>query len=174
MPLLVCFSKEIRDNILVTDPNNRSYFTKEQCQLVSGEPNNPGDQDTYEQLMTIEDKEFEFWTKNNLTPPFVEECGMGKWEDLKEDYFNRKREEKKNGIDKIRTAYEKAYAKLTKEQVKAYVENGTLPPKLNSIVKLDTENGTLVAKKYPDVVIANMFDIAEKEFSHEYVEDVCY
>lgn len=174
MPLLVCFSKEIRDNILVTDPNNRSYFTKEQCQLVSGEPNNPGDQDSYEQLMTIEDKEFEFWTKNNLTPPFVEECGMGKWEDLKEDYFNRKREEKKNGIDKIRTAYEKAYAKLTKEQVKAYVENGTLPPKLNSIVKLDTENGTLVAKKYPDVVIANMFDIAEKEFSHEYVEDVCY
>ena len=85
-PLLVCFSKEIRDKILIDNPEDRQYFTEEQCVLTSGEPNKPSDQDTYEQLMTMEDKEIKFWTKYDLIPPFLEECGMGDWEKIKQDY----------------------------------------------------------------------------------------
>ena len=54
-PLLVCFSKDIRQSILISNPKDKPYFTEDQCVLVSGEPNKPGDQDTYEQLMTMED-----------------------------------------------------------------------------------------------------------------------
>ncbi len=82
-PLLVCFSREIRDQILITNPDDKKYFTEEQCKLSSGEPNKVSDQDTYEQLMTMEDKEYKFWINNNLVPPFFEECGMGVWEEKK-------------------------------------------------------------------------------------------
>ena len=37
-PLLVVFSPEIREDILIDDPSNRVYFTKKQCELVSGFP----------------------------------------------------------------------------------------------------------------------------------------
>ena len=96
-PLLVCFSKDIRPNILISNPKDKPYFTEEQCVLVSGEPNKPGDQDTYEQLMTMEDKEIKFWTKYNLVPPFFEECGMGKWEDTVADYYERMKKEEEDG-----------------------------------------------------------------------------
>ena len=36
----------------------------------------------------MEDKEIKFWIKNNLTPPFFEESGMGKWEEFKQNYLN--------------------------------------------------------------------------------------
>ena len=97
-PLLVCFKKEIRDKILITNPSDRRYFTEEESKLSSGEPNKPTDQDSYEKLMTMEDKEIKFWTKYNITPPFIEECGMGKWEDIVKDYEDRMTKEKELGI----------------------------------------------------------------------------
>ena len=38
--------------------------------------------------MTMEDKEIKFWTKYDLVPPFLKECGMGDWETIKQDYFD--------------------------------------------------------------------------------------
>lgn len=87
-PLLVCFNKNIREEILINNPNERKYFTDDECKLCSGQPNKESDQDTFEQLMTMEDKEIKFWIKNNLTPPFFEECGMGNWEEFKQNYLN--------------------------------------------------------------------------------------
>lgn len=70
-PLLVCFHPDIRNNILITDPENKQYFTDKQCELVSGYPNREIDQDTYEALMTPERKEMDYWTSIDEVPPFV-------------------------------------------------------------------------------------------------------
>ena len=91
-PLLVCFSPDIRPQILITNPNDRKYFTKEQCELVSGFPNKETDQDTYEQLMSLERKELEYWTSINEEPPFVKECGID-WEKIKAEFFEIKKQE---------------------------------------------------------------------------------
>lgn len=76
--LLVCFSKEIRDRIIIDVKKDRKtkefmleereFFSEEQCQLVAGEPLDEGDQDTYEALMTMEEKELKFWTSVNKLP----------------------------------------------------------------------------------------------------------
>lgn len=163
-PLLVGFSKEIRNNILISDPKDRKYFTEEQCVLISGEPNKITDQDTYEQLMTMEDKEIKFWTTYNLTPPFFEECGMGNWEEVKKDYFERMKKEKENGVDKVREAYERALNKLTNEEVDAFIEDAVIPKSIDLIVKVDPMSNNFISKKYEDVIIGTINDIIDKKY----------
>jgi len=70
-PLLVCFSAEIRDEILVTTPQDRQYFTKKELGLTSGQPFNDGDQDKLEELLTITDKELAFWKRIGVSPTFM-------------------------------------------------------------------------------------------------------
>ncbi len=70
-PLLVCFSAEIRDEILVTTPQDRQYFTKKELGLTSGQPFNDGDQDKLEELLTITDKELSFWKRIGVSPTFM-------------------------------------------------------------------------------------------------------
>ena len=70
-PLLVCFSVEIRDEILVTTPQDRQYFTKKELGLTSGQPFNDGDQDKLEELLTITDKELAFWKRIGVSPTFM-------------------------------------------------------------------------------------------------------
>lgn len=160
-PLLVCFSKEIRSQILIDNPEKRNYFTEEQCRLSSGEPNKISDQDTYEQLMTMEDKEIKFWDTYNLVPPFVEECGMGKWEDILADYHKRMDEEAKLGITEARELYYSLINEMTSEEWDKFNEEGELPDKIFEIVDLDPITGNLVSKKYPDVVIGKISEISQ-------------
>lgn len=160
-PLLVCFSKDIRDDIMITNPNDRKYFTEDQCQLVSGEPNNPSDQDTYEQLMTMEDKEIRFWTKYNLVPPFLEECGMGKWEDIVQDYEERMKREKELGIDKEKATLEEVISKLTKSEIEDFMEEGEVPAPILRVAVLDPVTFKLMSKKYPDIEIGALSDIVD-------------
>ena len=160
-PLLVCFSKEIRSDILIDNPKNRPYFTNEQCELVSGEPNKPGDQDTYEQLMTMEDKEIKFWKKYNLVPPFVEECGMGKWEDILADYDKRMEEEEKNGVAAERALYGALIEKMTAEELDAVIEDGELPSDFSKIVELDPETMDLVSRAYNNCTIGSLRDFID-------------
>jgi hypothetical protein len=160
-PLLVCFSKEIRDKILVTNPADRKVFTKEQSELVNGEPNKPGDQDTYEQLMTMEDKEIKFWsTYPEFKIPYLEECGMN-WDEIYADYLERKRKEKELGIDFIRQKYEDTISQMTDSDIEDFME-GVLPTALDSIIELQPETGNFISKQYPDVVIGSIHDIFEK------------
>ena len=160
-PLLVCFSKEIRSDILIDNPKNRPYFTNEQCELVSGEPNKSGDQDTYEQLMTMEDKEIKFWKKYNLVPPFVEECGMGKWEDILADYDRRMEEEEKNGVAAERALYSALIEKMTAEELDAVIEDGELPSDFSKIVELDPETMDLVSRAYNNCKIGSLRDFID-------------
>lgn len=161
-PLLVCFSKEIRSSILIDNPNNRPYFTTEQCELVSGEPNKASDQDTYEQLMTMEDKEIKFWKKYNLIPPFVEECGMGKWEDILTDYDRRIEEEERSGLAAEKEIYQDIIENLSADELKNAIEEGEMPSALLKIVDIDPESADFVSIKYPGKIIGHLSDIIEQ------------
>jgi hypothetical protein len=92
-PLLVCFHPDIRDKILITNPKDKMFFTEAQARLVSGYPNKPEDQDTFEALMTPERKEIEFWTSINEVPPFVKECNID-WDNLVTEFWAEKEQEK--------------------------------------------------------------------------------
>jgi hypothetical protein len=67
-PLLVVFKKEIRDSILVSDPEDRSFFTKEQSELINGQPYEEKDQDNLEDVMEITKDERVFWDNMGVSP----------------------------------------------------------------------------------------------------------
>jgi len=108
-PLLVCFNPEIRNRILLNIERvknketkisteklkERLIFTKQECELVSGMPNKESDQDSYEELMTMEDKEIKFWDMVNMVPNNMEE---EEWEEIREDYHIRMAKLKSDGI----------------------------------------------------------------------------
>ena len=165
-PLLVGFDKSIRDKILITNPKDRPYFTEEQCVLTAGQPNKPGDQDTYEQLMTMEDKEIRFWLNNDLIPPFIEECGMGTWDEIKNGYLERMANEKELGIDKDKEEYMKAINNLSRDEIIEFCEDGEMPSVISKIIDVDPVSGNFVSKKYPDVKIGSIDDILDR---YEYV-----
>lgn len=178
-PLLVCFSRDIRarinekgkevSNILISNPDNRKQFTDEECQLVSGEPYNPTDQDTYEQLMTMEDKEIRFWTSVDKIPPYIEEIGMD-WEKIKSDYFERMKQLEKEEIQLELAMYNKALESLTQDEVDEFIEEGIIPDRILDIVDEDTNSNNFVSKKY-NVVLGNIFDIIDHDFTKEDKEE---
>ena len=171
-PLLVCFSRDIRtsinekgkeiDNILITNPKDRKTFTEEECQLVAGQPYNKKDQDTYEELMTMEDKEIKFWLLVDKEPPYTKECGMD-WEEIKKDYLERMKILEQEEIKKDVEAYNKAIDALTESDVNAFLEDGVTPESILAVVDEDTNSNNFISKKH-NVVIGNIFDIIDKVF----------
>ena len=178
-PLLVCFDEKIRygvnekgktiNNILITSPKDRKEFTESESHLVAGQPYESIDQDTYEQLMTIEDKEIKFWIENNKVPPYTKECGMD-WEKIKQDYLNRQEELKKEGIREEKALYDEIIRKITKDDVDKVLEDGLLPDKLLSIIDEDVNDGNFISKKYK-IKIGNIYDIVEKDFTNGEIDD---
>lgn len=178
-PLLVCFNKNIRyrvnekgkveNNILITNPKDRKEFTKAESKLVSGQPYEITDQDTYEQLMTIEDKEIAFWLSINKEPPYTKECGMN-WEAIKQDYLDRQNELNKDGIKEEKLLYDDIIRKITQEDVNKLLNDGTLPDRLLSFIDENINNGNFISKKYK-VKIGNIFDIIDKNFDKNEVDD---
>jgi len=167
-PLLVCFGKEIRDKILIENPSDRPYFTEDQSKLTSGEPNNEGDQDTYEQLMTMEDKEIKFWKAHpEFEIPFLDECGMN-WDEIVLDYDERMEREKQLGIDHVRESVEKALSKLSSEEFDAFEEEGEVPASLKKLVNFDPVTSNFVDKTYPDIVIVTIYDVLDARYAKEH------
>ena len=134
--LLVCFSPEIRNDILITNPDDRKSFTKKQSELVSGFPNNEGDQDTYEALMTPERKEIEFWLKDGERPPFIEECGID-WEELVKNHLKTLEEEESALFQEENKKYLDALESITEDDVDALEQEGVVPKVFADIVTLD-------------------------------------
>lgn len=137
-PLLVCFSNDIREKILIQNPKDRQYFTEEQCKLVSGFPYKDIDQDTYEQLMTPERKEIEYWLSINEIPPFVNECGID-WEKLVEEYHKTVEQENNAIFQEENTKYLDALNSLTKSDIDDFNDDGTIPQSLSKIVTLGAD-----------------------------------
>lgn len=171
-PLLVCFSKEIRGRILVSNPKDRPYFTEEESRLCSGQPNKIGDQDTYDQLMTMEDKEIKFWLNHpEWDVPFLDECGM-KWDDIVKEYQDRKEKEKMLGIDKTRELVDEIFRKMSLDEYDAFIDDGEMPAKLSLIVEIDPEKGVFVDKNYKDMVIFTPSDVIDaKEYRMSMMEE---
>jgi hypothetical protein len=137
-PLLVCFSPEIRSKILITNPNDRQYFTEEDAVLVSGYPNKESDQDTYEALMTPEKKEIGYWVKINEKPPFVDECGID-WDNLVKEYLEEKKKEEDELFKQENEKYIEAINSLTNKDIELFETEGELPECITDIVTLDTD-----------------------------------
>lgn len=70
-PLLCVYKPEIREDILIDDPSDRQYFTKQQTELVSGYPLKEGGQDKFEEVMTLSEGEVVFWNKVDRDPFFM-------------------------------------------------------------------------------------------------------
>lgn len=149
-PLLVCFHPDIRDSILITNPDDRPSFTDEQCELVSGFPMRETDQDTYEQLMTLERKEIEFWLNVGEKPPFIEECGMD-WDKIVADYEALKLEEDNVLFAEENEKYLEILESLTEEDIIAFEEEGIIPKRLEDIVTLDSETMKFKFKLLPSM-----------------------
>ena len=147
-PLLVCFHPSIRNEILITNPRDRKFFTEEQSKLVSGYPNKEEDQDTYEALMTPERKEIEFWTKINEVPPFVKECGID-WDELVNKY-QKEVEEENNELFRIENEkYLEILNSITNKDVEEFENEGKLPSSISSMMTLNSDM-RLYFKKIPN------------------------
>lgn len=173
-PMLVCFDKSIRDKILITNPIDRPYFTEEECELCSGQPNKEGDQDTYEKLMTMDDKEIKFWENHpQWKIPFLEECGMA-WDEILSDYHIRMEREKELGINKVRELFENTLSEMSSEDFDKFSE-GEIPKKLAGIIELDPSTGDFVSKDYPDIIIGTINDVLDaEEYNSNMLEDAEY
>lgn len=163
-PLMVCFNKDIRGQILIDNPNNRPYFTEEQCKLVSGQPNKASDQDTYEQLMTMEDKEKKFWVENNLIPPFFEECNMGKWEEVAEEFKQKMMEEEANGVAAEKARFQEILNSLTDDELDSFVMDNEIPSSVQKLGKIDEETGDIISIKLGKK-IGNIVEIYEESIN---------
>lgn len=164
-PLLVCFSKEIRSKILIEDPKDRQYFTKEEATLVSGEPNNSGDEDKIEDILRMEDREIEFWINHpQWEPPYTKECGVD-WQALKQEYLDRKEQERQLGIDAIREKWANLIKDLEhiEEEKREKIMQGNLTKEMKEIVELDPTTNNFVSKQFKGVVIGTVYDLIPED-----------
>ena len=70
-PLLCVFKPEIREDILIENPEERQYFTKLQCELINGHPLKEDGQDKFDEVMTLSDSEVLFWNRVGRDPFFM-------------------------------------------------------------------------------------------------------
>lgn len=163
--LLVCFNPDIRNEILITDPKDIRCYDKIKAQLVSGMPKKPTDQDSLEELYTMEDKEIRFWLSvpdvleklPENVPPFLNTPElievMGTWETIKTEYLERQEILKQEHI--------KSEVELYNQILSSDVEQETIVEKL--VENFNSKNGFFYSKKY-DVKIGSLADICENSY----------
>lgn len=162
-PLLVCFNPEIRSKILldiekIKDKTTKTttevlkqrvIFTKSECELVSGMPFKDGDQDSYQELMTMEDKEIKFWDKVNKSPNYMEQ---ETWEAIRADYHIRMAKAKADGIQNEKDSLDSIFKHLEIKDLNAVVK-GTLPIDVFIIADIATDmSGNLISRKWNEVL----------------------
>jgi hypothetical protein len=81
-PLLIVFKEEIRNTLLVDNPEKRSFYTKGQCELINGIPFEPEDQDTIEDLLTVTEQEIKYWESIGLDADHIYDLADEGWEKL--------------------------------------------------------------------------------------------
>jgi DNA polymerase elongation subunit (family B) len=80
-PLLIVFDDEVRDTLLIKNPEDRCFYTTEQCKLINGKPFSSEDQDdVYENLIKMEQGEVEFWESVGIDPNYMYELAEEGWE----------------------------------------------------------------------------------------------
>jgi DNA polymerase elongation subunit (family B) len=82
-PLMIVFDDEVRDTLLVKNPEERSFYTTDQCKLINGKPFSPEDQDdVYENLIKMEQGEIDFWNRVGIDPNYIYEFAEEGWEEF--------------------------------------------------------------------------------------------
>jgi len=171
--LLVCFDTDVRSRILIglekdrktktTRLQQRSVFTELECTLVSGKPLDPSDQDDYEEdLMKMEDREIKFWISVNKIPNFIEE---GEWLEVTEDYLERMRIAKEEGIKSDKKEVLDLLKRLEVGDYKSMKNYNKLPIKLDSLIYVT--NNSIMSKKweeplYPSITLFDYEDEANE------------
>ena len=156
--LLVCFSPEIRNKILIGVEKDKktklmklqqkSVFTELECQLVSGMPIEPDGQDDYEEdLMRMEDREIKFWLSVNKLPNFIDEDD---WKLIIEDYIERMRIAKEDGVKYEKKEVTNILKRLEVKDYDRMKTYGKLPKNLESIVDIVDRN--LVSIKWGEIL----------------------
>jgi hypothetical protein len=153
-PLLVCFHSDIRDRILLTIKKDKktklekltdkNIFTEEQCTLVSGMPNKSTDQDTYEELMTMEDKEIRFWDSVNKVPNNMDE---NDWYAIRDDYRQRMIIERENGIKFELDRLDSIFKQMEINELDDVSEKLILPKEILIIATVN-EGGYFISRKW--------------------------
>jgi len=80
-PLMVVFKDEVRNGMIVTDPQERGIFTTAQCELINGYPLGEGDQDDLEEVMTLSSGELSYWEKRGLNSDYMYELAEDGWKE---------------------------------------------------------------------------------------------
>lgn len=172
-PLLVCFNEEVRSKILLdivkvknvgkkgtTEKlKERTIFAPYECELISGIPFKEGDQDSYEDLMRMEDKEIKFWDKVDKLPNNMEQ---EEWDAIRADYHERMVIFRLESIQKEKDVLDDIIKHLEVADLNAAME-GELP--IDIFVMSDISNDdsfNLISRKW-DVVIGNFNDIFKYE-----------
>jgi hypothetical protein len=135
--------------------------------LTSGQPNKETDQDTYEALMTMEDKEIKFWEAHpEFEIPFLAECNMN-WDEILADYLRRKKEEEEMGINEFRAHIDKVIKGLEAVERNKIAREGKLPKKIVEFAAVDPKTGNIISKKYPKHVLISLSDLVELTSSED-------
>jgi DNA polymerase elongation subunit (family B) len=80
-PLLVVFKQEVRDTLIIDNPEKRQFYTQQQCELINGVPFEEKDQDRIqEDLLDLEQKEIEFWNRRGIDPNYIYDLAEDGWE----------------------------------------------------------------------------------------------
>ena len=174
-PLLVCFSPEVRDKILLdivktkdkatkttTEKlKDRVVFTKQECELISGIPFKDGDQDSYEELMTMEDKEIKFWDKVNKLPNYITQS---EWDVIRADYHERLIRARIDGIQHEKDILDAIFKRLEVRDIKLVITHGELPIDVfvTADVAADNIGAYFVSRKW-GVELARFDDVFKYE-----------
>ena len=81
-PLTIVFKEEVRNNLIVNEPDERGIFTKSQCELIAGVPFEESDQDTIEDLLTLSEGELKFWDKVGVNCEYIYDLVEDGWENF--------------------------------------------------------------------------------------------
>jgi hypothetical protein len=82
-PLLVVFKEEVREQLIVANPEDRGFFTKEQSELINGVPFKESDQDRLkEDVLDISEGEVRYWEKRNMSPDYIYDLASEGWEEF--------------------------------------------------------------------------------------------
>lgn len=160
-PLLVCFNEDIRNNILldivkVKDKETKKVFeklkermiyTKAECELVSGKPFKDGDQDSYEDLMRMEDKEIKFWTKVNKLPNNITK---EEWDLIVLDYHERMRIAKEEGVKYEIEKLDTIFKHLEISDYNTLLTEGIIPIDVLIICNVDEDTKMFMSRKWDE------------------------
>ena len=174
-PLLVCFSPDVRSRILldivktkdkvtkkVTEKlKDRTIFTQAECELTSGSPNKPSDQDTYEDLMTMDDKEIRFWTSVDMVPNNLE--NEDEWPEIVADYHERMRIAKIEGIENDKKVLGDLFKRLEVSELNQIIETGELPALVLVVAKISDDMTSLISTRWGEI-LCDINDIFKYEY----------